>query len=92
MGMNWRYVHKEKVGKQNPIKKALWAVMMFKETPRVIFFLAKLQSLLLSHSLGQRVIHDLTKYYDVAVVWCLGYASIHDHRKREKIQEILSDL
>ena len=22
---------------------------------------------------------NLTKYYDVAMVWCLGYASIQDH-------------
>ena len=33
-------------------------------------------------------IHNLTKYYDVAMVWFLGYASIRDHTKREKIHKI----
>mgnify|MGYP001803983307 CR=1 FL=1 len=31
MGMNWRYVHEEKVDKQKSIKKVLWLVKKFKK-------------------------------------------------------------
>ena len=79
MGMNWGYVHKEKVDKQNPIKKRYWWSKKFKERIRVILPCQTSLPLLLSHSLGRCKIHNLTKYYDVAMVWRVGYASIRDH-------------
>ena len=46
-------LHKEKVGKQNSIKKALWVVVKLKERIRVIFHCQTSLPLLLSHSLGR---------------------------------------
>ena len=86
MGMNWRYVHKENVDKQNPIEKALWVVIYMsllymyvlqdknqKNFPLPNFTPAS------TFPYFRCTIHNLTKYYDVAVVWCLGYASIWCH-------------
>ena len=48
--------------------------------------------LLLFHSLGRCEIYNLTKYYDIAMVWYLGYASIRDHTKSGKNSGDMIDL
>ena len=80
--MNWRHVHKEKVDKQNLAlligQLIKHYIIKFEERIRVLFPYQTSLSLSLSHTLGLCKIHHQTKYYDVAMVWCLGYASIRD--------------
>ena len=77
MGMNWRYVHKEKVDKPN--SNSIMGGHIVQGKNQSNFPLPNFTPTFTFRSLGWGKIHNLTKYYDVAMVWDLGYASIWDY-------------